>query len=401
MKVNIADVERRYRAMTDEDLLGLRPADLTTEARLCRAREAARRGLLVEEPEPEPEPEPQSEPEPEPEPGSGPILASPLIGNEVEPLIEDAYKRIDRWGRVRAGVFTLSSLVDFFAIQQQSFGLLLGAIVFWLGGVIAAEIFLPLIFRGKAPILWLRKFRRNPRGGKSFEFFLFRACDCLGTPLTIQDQSYSYSYEAGMGMVVLLLPGVGAVFFIAMSTLDSTSVVVGIFIGGMVALFLLVPRWFGYKRVADSGAGDQVAGEIEKIKDGWVPGYTAAVVLRCSATSWRTVVKRAQQLATLVVIDVTDISENVLWEMETAVSLKAPQSVILAHRIKPGDKWEIPASCAAKIREHIEAATLAKMPVFLYPASESQLRELSQPPIDTLRRIVARALMQTEAANAG
>jgi hypothetical protein len=82
-------------------------------------------------------------------------------------------------------------------------------------------------------------------------------------------------------------------------------------IAGMVILYVFIPRWFGFKRVIDTGTGEQLNAQIQKIKCGHVAGVTAAVVLRCSPASWRTVVKRAQEFATVVVIDVTDLSENV------------------------------------------------------------------------------------------
>ena len=48
MKIAVADIQRRYREMTDEQLLALRPKDLTAEARLCYENESATRGLPVE-----------------------------------------------------------------------------------------------------------------------------------------------------------------------------------------------------------------------------------------------------------------------------------------------------------------------------------------------------------------
>jgi hypothetical protein len=48
MKIAVADIERKYREMTDEQLLALRPKDLTAEARLCYGNESAARGLPIE-----------------------------------------------------------------------------------------------------------------------------------------------------------------------------------------------------------------------------------------------------------------------------------------------------------------------------------------------------------------
>jgi hypothetical protein len=48
MKIAVADLERKYREMTDEQLLGLHPKDLTAEAYLCYRNESAARGLSVE-----------------------------------------------------------------------------------------------------------------------------------------------------------------------------------------------------------------------------------------------------------------------------------------------------------------------------------------------------------------
>jgi hypothetical protein len=93
------------------------------------------------------------------------------------------------------------------------------------------------------------------------------------------------------------------------------------------------------------------------------------------------------------VIDVTDLSENVLWEVETAVSLKAPQMIVLAHRIEAGNKAALPPLCVKQICERVGARTLDALPVFLYPANEEQLSEFEQPPSDALRQILARGLL--------
>ncbi len=210
-----------------------------------------------------------------------------------------------------------------------------------------------------------------------------------------------------MGLVALLLPGffvlpMLVVFYFPelLDDIRSINIFLVLVIASLVVVFVFVPRWLGFKRVVDQGAGEQVAAQIRKIERGQVAGFTAAVVLRCSPASWRTVVKRAQQLSALIVIEVTDLSENVLWELETAVRLKAPQKIVLAHRIEAGKQWALPPLCVTKILERVEARTLEAIPVFLYPGTDEQLPEFEQPPIDGLHHILARALLQSDAAKA-
>ena len=391
MKVNIADVELKYRKMADEELLAVAPRDLTREARICYAREMARRELAVEIPE---------------EALTGEHPQVPVIrgGRDVYSYIQEADKRADKWSVARYSIYFLFFLV--FRLMPKSVPLIVEA-ASWSVCVIAAEILLPRAFRGRAPILWLRKFRPRPLRGFKFEPCLFDACNCLGTPFTIQDHSYSYSSAISMGLRAIFLP---AFLVLAVLTAEfepnllpgygnqSILYFFALVIAGMVILYVFIPRWFGFKRVIDTGTGEQLNAQIQKIKCGHVAGVTAAVVLRCSPASWRTVVKRAQEVAALVVIDVTDLSENVLWELETAVSLKAPQMIVLAHRIEAGNKWALPPLCVKQISDHVGSRTLEAIPIFLYPASEDQLSGLAQSPTEALRHIVARSLLQSDTA---
>jgi hypothetical protein len=388
VKIDLADIERRFRELTDEQLLAIRPEDLNPEARIRYVAEATGRGLLCLPPEPDP--------------AVPPLLATIVSEAEVSRSIAAALDRRRRWSGGRALAFNLSGLADYLAVRENSISIWI-AIVVWWASVIGAEIFFPRLFRGRAPILWLRRFRSYSGNAKPFEFFLFQACDCLGTPFTLQDQSYSYSPETGMGTVALLIPGFILVplllFEIFPDWLNggNVSLAIAVLFLALIGLYVGVPRWFGVKRVIDTGGGEQVAACVRKIQRGRVSGFTSAVVLRCSQASWQTVVTRAHQLSALTVIDVTDLSENVLWELQTAVRLKDPRLVVLACRIEPGAKWEVPVSFTARICRSIDASLLEAMPVYLYPSSETQLPELPEPPIELLRRIIARALQQSSA----
>ena len=391
MKFNIVDVEHRYREMADEELLAIAPRDLTREARTCYAKEMARRELAVEIPE---------------EASAGEHPQVPVIrgGRGVNSYLREADKRADKWLFARCSIYFLFFLVGRLTTKLVPLNVIAGC---WFVCVIAAEILLPRAFRGRAPILWLRKFRPRSLRGFKFETCLFDACNCLGTPFTIQDQSYSYSSAISMGLRAILLPAFLVLALLAVQLApnllpgygnQSVFYFFALVIAGMVVLYVSIPRWFGVKRVIDTGTGEQLNAQIQKIKRGHVAGVTAAVVLRCSPASWRTVVKKAQEFAALVVIDVTDLSENVLWELETAVSLKEPQMIVLAHRIEAGNTWALPPLCVKQIRDHVGSRTLEAMPVFLYPASEDQLSDLEQSPSDALRHIVARALLQSNSA---
>jgi hypothetical protein len=176
VKVNIADIEHRYREMTNDDLLAIAPRDLTQEARICYAKEAARRELAIEIPEEVPEQERQRVP----------VVT---VDEDVSSHLRKALSRRVSWGAARSAVCPIQKK---FRFSRQT---------------VAVETLIPRAYRGRAPILWLRKFRPRSLGGYTFESFLFPACDCLGTPLTVQDGSYSYSKEASSGLIMSLIPG--------------------------------------------------------------------------------------------------------------------------------------------------------------------------------------------------
>jgi len=163
--------------MTDEDLLAISPRDLTQEALTCYAMEMERRQLAVEIPEEVPEQERQR-------------LPAITVDERVLSFLEEALSRRRKWSGAYSGVFSLSSVADGLAARNSD--LLYGAIALWFLCVITTQVLLPRMYRGRAPILWLRKFRPRSLRGFSLETFLFGACNCLGIR---RARSGRYSYD--------------------------------------------------------------------------------------------------------------------------------------------------------------------------------------------------------------
>jgi len=63
---------------------------------------------------------------------------------------------------------------------------------------------------------------------------------------------------------------------------------------------------------------------------------TGIFVIHCDDSFWREIVELCLTCASAAVIDVTEPSPNVIWELETAFSLMPPESIVLACGISEG-----------------------------------------------------------------
>jgi hypothetical protein len=71
-----------------------------------------------------------------------------------------------------------------------------------------------------------------------------------------------------------------------------------------------------------------------------------------------------------VIIDVSELTENVLWGLRTAMDKHGPESVILTFGVPNESSEELPSNARAELEKAIGSDTLSRLRVFYYPAEQ-------------------------------
>jgi hypothetical protein len=202
----------------------------------------------------------------------------------------------------------------------------------------------PADYRGDKLIVWLRRFHVKRSNGLRFDELLVAACQGLGVPLTVQDSTYRSSDAEVMPRFVpyLFLWGcwVTAVcvgFIKPPAELFLASIVLYIFL-----MFFLGGR-IGYHDLDPGKEREQTLHLIHEIRDRrGKHGDDSVLIVRCQDSFWRDIVQLCLRYASAVVIDVTDVSENVIWELKTALQIMPPESITLARGLGDTDRAGLP-----------------------------------------------------------
>ena len=236
-------------------------------------------------------------------------------------------------------------------------------------------------------LVWCRRFR--PSYGRQFRFHLAlaEACSGIAYPITIQDSSYSSSLMGSFtGRGWFVLPGAFVFFIIVLLASTMFSVTLPEPLGpqaasvgsalvaiGTAIVALRAYRRLGYRVFRGSQARDQVRAELEAIKSGRRGSTMGVDVWQCEDAVWRDVVAEALRSAEVAIVDVSDLSENLRWEADTAIAALSPSRVLLVYvegaELSP-ELWSrfsnrVPSTTTRENTPAIEPAVL------IYPAERA------------------------------
>jgi hypothetical protein len=190
-------------------------------------------------------------------------------------------------------------------------------------------------------IVWLRKF--DVRQSTGFGAVLERAARGVGHPMTLQDASYSASLSSAAVRAPLLIPLLGtlslfgalllAVLVFAVFGSGSEVMIILVLLGFAIAVWRAGGAWLrrvGFRTVSSDEAKRELAQALrERGKGRWRP-VLGVEVLKVADDGWQELVHQGLAGAALAIVDVTKITENIRWELATAVTLLGPSRVILA-----------------------------------------------------------------------
>lgn len=229
--------------------------------------------------------------------------------------------------------------------------LIIGISSFWVG--FQTRRALRMRFTSKrVRLLWLRPFRLEGRGGFQTSRVIDRLPQSGILPLTLQDVDMRLSLEqirhrrAGRFWFLVLLQILAILFLFyryAPSewwSFDGFIILLVLFILGPLLLLLF---WFGpLFLLAAMEAGARLLPSLwrddfrhlnrtlKRIQSGrWSAG---AIVMRVRDEHWRETVTRSLVVADVILIDVTRLSENVLWELKQLDNLDPPPRLLFMCR---------------------------------------------------------------------
>lgn len=81
----------------------------------------------------------------------------------------------------------------------------------------------------------------------------------------------------------------------------------------------------------------------------------------------RGAVEMAMHYADVIVIDVSEPSDNVIWELQTAAAARPPESILLTGAVKDTTLPELQQALKARLQPVVSNVPLDRCPTFFYP----------------------------------
>ncbi len=352
LEADVKRAEKLYAEMSEEDFAQIGPADVSSFARPFYEHEVRRRGL--------PDPESLfrrltswlSEKEAQAATLSAPICDPETIFREAERR-RDARRSEREWltNQPRSG--------------QGPWRVLL----FYKTMVVPAKQ------RGDKLIVWLRRFHVRHAKGLRFSELLVAACQGLGYPLTVQDSTFKSSDAEFMPqfLPVLLVWGCWgtATLFIKPELFFTWALLPGIV---LVFLMFFLGGRLGYHDLQPESAQEETLGLIDEIRqrEGH-HGDDSVLIVRCQDSFWRDIVQLSLRFASALVIDVTEVSDNVIWELKTALRLMAPESITLVRGLRGSETAGLPREVQEALVAELGAEDSSRVQCFFYPQGARKL----------------------------
>ncbi len=259
---------------------------------------------------------------------------------------------------------------------------LLGAISFVIAGGIAYQVWLRSE-RGKSIVLWLRRFRPTSRH--------FNFANCLNqvrvgafVPVTLQDSSYRRSYARNSTGLILIggLLLFNMVFWLSFATIAIGALSLGMkseslqlaFSIGASAVIAGACTWlyFRTRTYAALAAESAIATSdsmIAKIR-GSSGFYSGTLVLQSPDDIWRQLVEHWIASASAVIVDVTEVSDNLAWELGVAKRELGLKAIVLA--VEQHGEPQLPPK-VARILDDVLGEGWQDIPIVWYPHRTSSL----------------------------
>ena len=267
--------------------------------------------------------------------------------------------------------------------------------------------------RIQAVVLWVRRFHQKQRSW-SIHRQLDLGCRGIASLITLQDSTIPVSLWAGVHTFigsVLLIIGVcfASLLLILLVSLpiygttkyeydDITTGIVTLTVAFLVAGSLCF--WWlkrnAVVRVKERNPRKALLKRIRRIRNSPIfAGGT--IIVRCpeNDTSWRDVIRLGIENADAVVVDLTSFSENVVWELTSALATHPASKILL---LCSNEVMADRQSLLDLVESHGCASAIVRCRWLVYPASLPRRGEetTKQEFIERLRRNLAACLISSQ-----
>jgi hypothetical protein len=232
-------------------------------------------------------------------------------------------------------------------------------------------------------VLVLRRFGVYDKETRVLPGFLGDVCAGLAVPITVQDNSFAGYVPMGLqalhrilAPVVSIGSGLGAAFLVVNVSADMTVLAVLAGIGTFLGVYALITKLthrLSVSRASEDDYAQVVSGLLSGIRDrrGF---YSGTRVMVLPDERWQDAIVMSLKQADAVVIDVTDVSENVVWEIGKAFELVPAEAIIVAWTTgSTGDVDAMPSRAYAILESRVGADRLARCTHRPYPQSMARI----------------------------
>jgi hypothetical protein len=320
---------------------------------------------------------------------------------------------------LRLAILSRALLLIIFSLGIFHHRAWLNTIYVW---IIVWGLFLNRRSQGNAVVLWLRKFHVKGPYPFPFHIYLSRACTGFAVPVTIQDSALPGSGEQAAARLLLRMPvelvkmagGVAIVFaplayvfsLYDVSILSPVNTLIVVLVVSAPVMFFVVRRQMrtlGVFRLDGVGSA-KVQDFLVRIKTR--RPKTAAgglAVFRVADDQWRDVVTTALQHTDVLIVDVTILTDHLLWELQQSASCLAAKQLILVYGIAGGVSADLPGELQDKLvevlgRDTLEGSSRVYYPKYARPWALATIRQNRQIFFDLQTNVIS-ALLST--ANRG
>jgi len=218
--------------------------------------------------------------------------------------------------------------------------------------------------RSDVTVLWLRRFNTRRRNERHLLRLIATACTGMAAVVTLQD-SQVRRWQGELSTLIVIW----VVAFLALASyIYPLFIPIALLI---TALLVMLLRRLGYKEVTVS----------TNIKRANFPGITKPTgtwlrktwatnrvfIVKSADQVWNELIEKMISNVDVVICDVTNISTNVVWELNAVLKRFRPEAVLLACALDWREVRELPRDIRSDLDRLVGADTLKRMRCFFYP----------------------------------
>ena len=254
-------------------------------------------------------------------------------------------------------------------------------------------------FRGDRVVVWLRRFNISWKQSFYFHRALNEACRGFGIPIKFSWHKLTVEFTREpifRWLFVYLLICIVAVWLLPKDWAYPVAMSIWIIILGIMARRAYLRAFLSLDAET---ARNQILDLISKIRCK-EDLYDGVSVVRCADSFWRDVVGLALSNADLALVDVTDFTENLKWELEQSIRKLKPEAVILIYAHSGGLDQELPKSTRKEVAAVIGDEISLRCQVFTYPVSYGSFGILNAVLFQKVKRKLTKTIAKAIVASA-